>query len=133
MSKPTKGDNCLLMNLLNDDPDYKFFNEIYNFENKINKLFTPDYSLEIKLSNYDDNIFVTVKTNKMPKIQDLPQSISELINKYDILKHYISCYTDDFYLHFDLRFICSSGECFKQFYSISVVTLKKMFIPLKIL
>ena len=65
---------------------YKFFNEIYNFENKINKLFTPDYSLEIKLSNYDDNIFVTVKTNKMPKIQDLPQSISELINKYDILR-----------------------------------------------
>jgi hypothetical protein len=37
-----------------NDADYKFFNEIYNFENKINKLFKPNYSLEIKLSNYND-------------------------------------------------------------------------------
>ena len=26
-----------------NDADYKFFNELYNFENKINKLFKPGY------------------------------------------------------------------------------------------
>ena len=109
-----------------NDTDYKFFNELYNFENKINKLFKPDYLLEIKLSNYNDNTTIIIKTDKMPKVQDLPQSIPELVHKYDIIKHYIHCYTDDFYLHFDIKFICSSGECFSQFYSISVCKLKKM-------
>ena len=54
----------------------------------------------------------------MPKVQDLPQSIPELINKYDIIQHYINCYTDDFYLHFDIKFISEGSDQFSQFYSI---------------
>ena len=110
-----------------NDADYKFFNELYNFENKIHKLCKPNYLLEIKLSNYNDNNTIIIKTDKMPKVQDLPQSISELINKYDIIQHYINCYTDDFYLHFDIKFISEGGEKFSQFYSINVFKLKNMF------
>jgi hypothetical protein len=110
----------------NDDIDYNFFNEVFKFTDKIDRLFTPKYSLKIKVSNYDDNNTIEVSTEPMQSVQELPQSIPELVHKYDIIKHYIHCYTDDFYLHFDIKFICSSGECFSQFYSISVCKLKKM-------
>ena len=110
----------------NDDNDYIFFNEVFKFTDKIHRLFTPNYSLKIKVSNYDDNTTIDISTEPVQSVQELPQSIPELVHKYDIIKHYIHCYTDDFYLHFDIKFICSSGECFSQFYSISVCKLKKM-------
>lgn len=109
-----------------DNADYKFFNKWYNFE----KVFKPGYSLEIRVSNYNDADTVTLKTDTMSALNELPQSIPELINKYDVIQHYINCFKDDFYLHFDIKFMCE-GESYttiSEFYSIKVYKLKQMII-----
>ncbi len=79
----------------------------------------PPYSLKIKLSNYDDYMTILIETDKVITLEELPQNIYELVNKYDLIQHYIKCYDDEFYLHFDIQFVSLSFS-FDQFFSIKV-------------
>lgn len=110
--------------------DYNFFNEWHNFENTIGRLFKPGYSLEIRVSNFNDADTVVITTDTMPALNELPQSISEVINKYAIIQHYINCFDDEFYLHFNIKFIFEddSNTAISQFYLIKVCKLKQMMI-----
>ena len=113
----------IIEDLLNK-PDYLFFNYLENTK-EYEKYYKPPYLLKIKLSNYDDNCFITLETDKVLAINELPQNIMELVNKYDLISHYITSYPDNFYLHFDIKFI-SNFDCLHHFFSICVDKLKKM-------
>ena len=111
-------------NMLNNQ-NYNFFNFRDNNSN-LDKIYKPPYSLKIKISNYDDNNNIIIDTDEVLKIKNLLQSINDIVKKYDLIQHYINCYNNDFYLHFDIKFI-SNGNYFNQFFSIKVEELKKMF------
>jgi len=96
--------------------DDLLFDGLYDFENKLERLYTPPYSLKIKLSNYNDNKIVVIDTDKSSTIKDLPQSITELVSKYQIIQNYINCYPNDFGIHFDIHFYDNNGCQFKSFY-----------------
>ena len=72
---------------------------------------------------------ISIETNKVMTIKELPQYIYEIVNKYKLIQHYINSYDDNFYLHFDIKFIGNYGT-FDQFFSIQVNKLKKMIFVL---
>ena len=110
-------------NLLNNQ-NYNFNFLDNNFD--LDKIYKKPYSLKIQISNYDDNNNIIIDTDEVLTIKELSQSINDIVKKYDLIQHYIKCYNNDFYLHFDIKFI-SNGNYFKLFFSIKVEELKKMF------
>jgi hypothetical protein len=106
-------------------------NKNYNFifsDNNLNldEIYKKPYLLKIKINNYDDNNNIIINTEKVLTIKELSQSINDIVKKYDLIQHYIKCYNNDLYLHFDIKFI-SNGNYLNQFFSIKVEELKKMF------
>lgn len=100
--------------------DYLFFDNL-QLKEIIEKQYNPPYSLKVKLSYNTDNCFITIETNKVHNINELPQNIEELINKYKLIKHVINCYSDDLYLQFNIKF-----NEFEKNFVIKVDVLKKM-------
>lgn len=115
------------INTLSNNENYYFFDCTENFKIKLEKLYEEPYLFKIKLSNCDDYNFIEFETNKVLTINELPQNIIELVNKYDLIKKYINCYSNEFYLHFNITFI-GNNDAFEQFFVINVDILKKMII-----
>ena len=110
--------------MLNINQNYNFFN--FRDNSNLDKIYKSPYLLKIKICNYDDNNHIIIDTEKVLTIKELPQSIEDIVKKYELIQHYINCYSNDFYLHFDIKFI-GNGNYFNQFFSIKVEELKKMF------
>jgi hypothetical protein len=101
--------------------NYLFFNSI-DIE-LIKKQYNPPYSLKIKLSYNHDNCFITIDTDKVLKIEELPQNIMDLINKYSLIKNIINCYSNELFLQFNIKL-----NDFEKNYVIKVDLLKKMIL-----
>jgi len=104
--------------------EYNFFTQFDKKTYKLDDLYKSPYKLKVLLWNYDDNNNVEIITDKVNNIDELPQNITELINKYDLLQHYINSYTNDYYLQFDIIFY-SENDAFKLMFMLNVDELKQ--------
>ncbi len=126
-------DNTPNMNELNDfigDSNYKFFDSIYDFESKNDnqQLYDPPYSLKVKLQVVNNNEHeVFVETNEVSTIRELPQNISDLVNKYESIQQFINSQNENLYLRFDIQFFCGLGSL-DQIYCVQVDKLKKLLV-----
>ena len=107
--------------------DYSFFDSLYEFEEKNPgyQLYDPPYFLELKVKNYYDNNEITIKTDKVFLIKELPQNINEVVKKYNFIQNYIKTYNNNSYLLFDIKFFSELGSIDKIYY-IQVIKLKEM-------
>ena len=105
--------------------DYLFFDNL-QLKEIIEKQYNPPYSFKIRLSYNTDNCFITIETDKVHNINELPKNIEELINKYKLIKHVINCYSDNLYLQFNIKL-----NEFEKNFVIKVDVLKKMIITNK--
>jgi hypothetical protein len=102
----------------------------FNFEDNnlnLSEIYKNPFYLKIKVSNYDDKCSINIETPMVLTIKELPQNIFDIVIKHYLLQHYISGYSDEFYLHFNIKFISNNGSL-DQFFSIKNKELKQMFL-----
>lgn len=86
----------------------------------------PPFKLSITLSNYDnDKMCKQVFTNDL--ITLLPQNLNELIKNNDEFQDYILSFSDDFFIHIDIKFYNNIKYISGEFYSINAKELKSIF------
>ncbi len=91
------------------------------------QLYYPPYSLKVKLRNCNDKNEIFVETDQVSTMIELPQNISELVNKYDLIKKFINSHEDNIYLQFDIKFFCGLGYL-DQVYCIQIGKLKNIIV-----
>jgi len=86
----------------------------------------PPFWLVITLSNYDnDKICEQVFTNNLTML--LPQNIDEVIKINKEIQDYILSFSDDYFIHIDIKFYNNSEYISGEFYSKNVKKLKNIF------
>lgn len=99
------------------------FTQYYQLGHKLDQIYHPPYFLNIKLSNADNNESIELSSPKVNEFHKLPQNLITIMNNYELMKHYILSFSEEYYLHFDIRFI-SANSYFDQFFNLSVQELK---------
>lgn len=91
-----------------------------DFEILFDKNLKVSFYFEIKLSNNDDLVTTFVKTKIVNNFNDLPKNISELINQNELIKNYIKCYPNDFFIWMHINLYQESTLIYKTFFHESV-------------
>lgn len=87
----------------------------------------PPFWLVITLSNYDnDKICEQVFTNDLTIL--LPQNIDEVIKINKKIQDYILSFSDDYFVHIDIKFYNNSEYISGEFYFKNVKELKNIFL-----
>lgn len=109
------------------DRNLDLFSQYNELGHKLDQIYHPPYFLKIKLSNANNNESIELSSPKVNEFHQLPQNLITLINYFDLMKHYVLSFSDEYHLHFDIRFV-SNDNYFDQFFILSVRKLKTYII-----
>lgn len=108
---------------MNDN--FFFFINDYS-DNKFLALLKPSFCLKITFQNYDNEKICEIDFNN-DLIICLPKNIEEVIKSNKEVQNYILSFTDDFYLHIDIKLFNNNEYISGEFLIKNVKILKEMF------